>query len=436
MVTDRWFAARRTLYELLHAHPDWSNRQFATTLNASTDWVIKWKARIGSPPHPDPDIVCQSQSRARTTPPPVWSDCVIERILALRHTLAAQFHRTVGAKTIIAYLQRDSEVQDERLPRSTKAVNRILRQHQLLFDPTTRQRQPRTPCPPMQEIEIDFTDVTTIPPDPDGKRQHAAEAFMWVDAGTSIPVAARISTDFHMASVIRTTASILQQIGLPARIRMDCDVRLVSNNRLADFPSPFQRLLLNLGIQVEVCPPHRPDLKPFVERFHKNYKGESLYPNWPTTEAEAQAQADAYCAWYRTERPHQGRACGNRPPAEAFPALPVLPAVPAQVDADGWLQRIDGWTYVRRANARGEISVDGTRYTIGIAYAGQDVAVQVDAAARELVVIQRERAVKRLKLKRLLGGIMAFEQMVEALCGLAERETKRLNQRRTKRRRR
>lgn len=432
MLTDRWFAARRTLHELLHAHPDWSNRQFATALNASTDWVRKWKARIGSPPHPDPDVICQSQSRARKTPPPAWSERVIERILALRDTLAAQFHRTVGAKTIIAYLQRDAEVQDERLPRSTKAVNRILRQHQRLFDPTTRQRQPRTPCPPMQEIEIDFTDVTTIPPDLDGKRQHAAEAFMWVDAGTSIPVAARISTDFHMASVIQTTASILQQIGLPARIRMDCDVRLIGNNRLADFPSPFQRLLLNLGIQVEVCPPHRPDLKPFVERFHKNYKGESLYPNWPTTEAEAQAQVDAYCTWYRTERPHQGRACGNRPPAEAFPELPVLPAVPAQVDADGWLQQIDGWTYVRRANARGEISVDGTRYTIGIAYAGQEVAVQVDAEARELVVIQRERSVKRLKLKRLLGGMMSFEQMVDALCGLAERETKRLKQRRTK----
>lgn len=199
MVTDRWFAARRTLYELLHAHPDWSNRQFATALNASTDWVHKWKARIGSPPHPDPEI----------------------------------------------------------------------------------------------------------------------------------------SPDFYMASVIRTTASMLQQIGLPARIRMDCDVRLVGNNRLANFPSPFQRLLLNLGIQVEVCPPHQPNLKPFVERFHKNYKGESLYPNWPTTEAEAQTQVDAYCTWYRTDRPRQGRACGNRPPAEALPELPVLPAVPVQVDADG-----------------------------------------------------------------------------------------------------
>ncbi|MBM7846414.1 integrase core domain-containing protein [Herpetosiphon giganteus] len=435
MVTDRWFATRRTLYELLHTNPDWSNRQFATALTVSPDWVRIWKQRIGSPPHPDPDVVCQSQSRARKTPPPAWSDRVIERILTLRQELATQFHRTVGAKTIIAYLQRDPDLANDRIPRSPTTINRILRDHQLLFDPPTRQRQPRTPCPPMQEIEIDFTDVTSIPPDPDGKRQHAAEAFMWVDAGTSIPVAARISTDFHMVSVIRTTASILQQIGLPARIRMDCDVRLVSNNRLADFPSPFQRLLLNLGIQVEVCPPHRPDLKPFVERFHKNYKGESVYPNWPTTEAEAQAQVDAYCDWYRTERPHQGRACGNRPPAEAFPELPVLPAVPAQVDADGWLQQIDGWTFVRRVNAQGKLVLDGATYTAGIAYAGQELAVQVDAAARELVFIQRERVVKRVTLKRLLGGMMPFEQLVEALCGLAERETKRLKQRRTKRRR-
>ena len=70
--------------------------------------------------------------------------------------------------------------------------------------------------------------------------------------------------------------------------------------------------------------------------------------------------------------------------------------------------------------------VDVATYTAGIVYAGQELAIQVDTSARELALIQYEQAVKRVKLQRLLGGIMPFAQLMEALCGLAERETKRL----------
>ena len=40
--------------------------------------------------------------------------------------------------------------------------------------------------------------------------------------------------------------------------------------------------------------------------------------------------------------PNQARSCGNRPPRVAFPALPPRPAVPAEVDPDGWLRLVDG----------------------------------------------------------------------------------------------
>ncbi len=159
-----------------------------------------------------------------------------------------------------------------------------------------------------------------------------------------------------------------------------------------------------------------------------------MHPLWPTTVVEAQEQLDAYRAWYSRERPHQGRACGNRPPTDVFP-MPVLPAIPAMVDADGWLHQIDGWTYVRRANARGEISLDGVIYGVGSAYAKQELAVQVDAPQRELVFRYREQVIKRAQLKRLLGGMMSFDHMITALCGLADRETQRLMQRQQRSRR-
>ncbi|KPL80017.1 integrase core domain-containing protein [Herpetosiphon geysericola] len=425
----RWFADRMTFYQLLHDHPDWSNRQFAAATQRSNAWVKKWKARLGSPPHPDPIVACQSQSRARKTLPPAWSNAVIERILALRDTLSVQYNRVVGAKTILAYLQRDPDLASEHLPSSPVTVWKILRQHQRIYQRPIPPRKPSC-CPaPMQEIEIDFTDVTTIPPDPTGKRRHAVEAFAWIDAGTAIPFAVVVDGDFHMASVIRTTARILQTHGVPPLIRMDRDPRFVGSTAKADFPSPFMRLLLTLGIHIDLCPPQRPDKKGVVERFHKTYQEECLFKHWPTTEAEAQAHLDTYCTWYTTERPHQGRGCANRPPAVAYPDRPVLPAVPAMVDADGWLRARDGWTVVRRVNRHGAIKIDTQHYHIGTRSAGQEVAVTLEATTAELVVRSGETVIKRLRIKGLLGGMMPFEQLVNQLCEQCRQERVRLRNR-------
>ena len=285
----------------------------------------------------------------------------------------------------------------------------------------------------MQEIEIDVTDVTTIPPDPTGKRIHAVEAFAWIDAGTAIPLAVVVDGDFHMASVIRATARILQTHGVPPLIRMDRDPRFVGSTAKADFPSPFMRLLLNLGITIDLCPPQRPDKKGVVERFYKTYQEECIVKHWPETEAEAQAQLDRYCTWYTTERPHQGRQCANRPPAAAYPDRPELPAVPAMVDADGWLRARDGWTVVRRVDRNGSLTVDDHRYHLGKRYAGHDVLMTLDAATAELVVRSGETVIKRLRIKGLLGGMMPFEQLVNQLCEQCRQERFRLRDRQSAR---
>jgi len=52
----------------------------------------------------------------------------------------------------------------------------------------------------MEEIQLDFKDATSVPPDPDGKQQHVVEICNVVDAGTSTWLMAEARSDFHAES--------------------------------------------------------------------------------------------------------------------------------------------------------------------------------------------------------------------------------------------
>jgi hypothetical protein len=286
----------------------------------------------------------------------------------------------------------------------------------------------------MTELEVDFADVTTIAGTVDEKLQHAVEAFNWVDRGTSRPVASRISDAFSAVGVIRTCAAVVQEIGLPQRLRCDRDSRFVGNTHAADFPAPFMRFWMNLAVALDVCPPHSPQLKPYVERYNRAFKEECLAKYHPRTVAAAQACADRFRTWYCEERPHQGDACGNQPPAVAFPDLPAMRPIPETVDPDGWLRVVDGMALVRRVNRSGAVAIDTVTYYVGKALAGQEVTFQIDASAREFRILQHEREIKRLTIRRLIGEVVTFDQMVEQLCQLAERTEAQLHSRQRHRR--
>jgi len=350
-MTAHWFVDRIRLYELLHTCPDWGTTALAQHLGRSMRWVKKWRRRFGSPPHPDPLECCRARSTAHDPPDP-FSPCVITAILALRETLTAHLHRIAGPKTILYHLHRDPDLAHERLPQSPTTIWKILDQHQQIMRPSQRTHTPLDPPPPMTEIEIDFTDITSIPCDEDGKRAHAAEAFNWVDAGTSIPVASVSGDDFCMETAIRTSVALVASEGVPPLIRCDRDPRFVGGTH-DDIPVPFLRLWAALGVTVIVCPPHTPAAKPYVERYHRTLKDECLRPLHPTTVAEAQAVMDTWREQFIHERPHQGRACQNQPPAVAFPDLPRWPALPTMVNPDAWLQALDGTVVRRKVQSNG-----------------------------------------------------------------------------------
>ncbi len=86
------------------------------------------------------------------------------------------------------------------LPRSTRTSWRILRQLGCILDPPGRHHRPQHRPEPMEEIQLDFKDATSVPPDPDGKQQHVVEICNVVDAGTSTWLMAEARSDFHAES--------------------------------------------------------------------------------------------------------------------------------------------------------------------------------------------------------------------------------------------
>jgi hypothetical protein len=130
---------------------------------------------------------------------------------------------------------------------------------------------------------------------------------------------------------------------------------------------------------------------------------------------------------YHHERPHQGSACDNQPPATAFPSLPALPGLPDWVDPDRWLWHVKGKRFVRKVRANGSITIDKASYYVSKALAGQYIVALVDAAHRELVVLHNKQEIKRMPIKELQNRLMSFENYLPWIAEQARSEQRRLH---------
>ena len=187
------------------------------------------------------------------------------------------------------------------------------------------------------------------------------------------------------------------------------------------YPAVLVRMLRVLGVEDIVCPPRRPDLKGFVERCIGTLKSEWFAYHAPTTLAEAIACLFSFPTYYHQERPHQGEACQNMPPEEAFPAesLPTLPELPTMVNPDSWVSSIQGRHYRRRVNADGTIQIDRHTYRIGAEYKRQAVTAQV--VGTELYVQCQGQVIKNLPMEGLHKRTLSFDQYVQSLQEEARR---------------
>lgn len=413
----QWLADRTTLRTLLRTHPHWSVRDFAEAIGRSCGWVKKWRKRLRAA-SPDDDAILHSHSRARKHPPPPLAPQVIDRILEIRDHPPDNLHRTPGPKTILYYLARDATLlaQNLHLPRSTRTVWQILRQHGRIAIPGEHRHTPVERPAPMTAWQLDFKDVSSVLADPEGKRQHVVEVLNTVDIGSSILVNAQPRDDFTAETTLQAIVETFQTHGLPQSVTLDRDPRFVGSPQGRDFPAPLVRLCHCLGVQVTVCPPRRPDKNAFVERYNRTFEYECLRVYAPTDIEMVQNVTDAFRQHYNYERPNQAVACGNRPPCVAFPEPPPRQHLPGMVDPDRWLTVLDGQRYVRKVRAGGSVRVDGVAYYVDQAWAGKYVSLRLDAEARGFVVEYREQAIKTLPIKGLVGEQLCLDRYLEHIA--------------------
>jgi len=416
------FAERAALRCVMRAHPDWTQVELAAHLGHSLSWVKKWTRRVRAAP--EETSILWSRSRARKHPPPAIAPAVIDRILEIRDQPPDGLRRTPGPQAILYYLHRDPELRDHGavVPRSTRTVWRILTRHQRISHPARPHHEPVERPAPMSSWQLDFKDASTVPADPGGKRAHVVEVLNTVDVGTSVLVGAHAREDYTAETSLRAVAELARAQGLPDRITFDRDPRFVGAVQSRDFPAPFVRFWACLGVDVTICPPHRPDKNAFVERYHRSYNEECLRVERPHTVEEVREVTATYKDHYNFERPNQALSCGNRPPRVAYPTLPPRPSVPLVADPDAWLRTIDGRGYVRRVPVNGSVAVGEASYYIQRDLIGREVVLHVDATAREFVVMHAGHEIKRTPIKGLAQRILPFDDFVDLLARQARDE--------------
>ena len=397
---------RYKLFELVRKHPEWSLRAYAREVQHDPKWVRKWAKRLAGI-EVATDAMLRSQSRRPKRSPRQLGEGVKDKISELRETLSERFHRPAGAKLIAYFLGQTSDLEAEAP--SPSSIYQTLLERGYIRARAKPEHTPLVLPAPNEEWELDFGEIYL------GPIEGSLEFMLVVDKGTSRAVYIEGSAGYRAESAIDAVLRLFAAHGLPKRLRFDRDPRLWGSWTRDSYPAPFLRLLHALGVEPVVCPPHRPDKKPMVERCIGTLKHEWLARYSPTTFADAHALLDPFLPYYNRLRPHQGAACQNRTPEEAFPALPALPALPERVTPDRWLTVEDKRVYRRRVNAGGSMQVDRHTYYIGQTFAGATVLVHLDAAQALFQITLNGEVVKVLNIKGLYPGQLALFDYVEIL---------------------
>lgn len=400
---------RYRLYQLMKAYPQWSLRAYARELQHDPKWVRIWVQRLKplfSQPAPSLDLFA-SRSRRPKRSPRLISPFLQDRICVLRRTLSEQFHRRAGAKTIHAVLQEGCS--DPTLTPSPRTIHTILQRRGIIVPRPKPVRQPLVLPPPMEEWEMDFGEIYL------GPDEGRFEFLLVVDRGTSRVIYLEGSRGYSAETALEAVARLFILYGMPHRLRFDRDPRLWGSWSRDSYPSPLVCFLRCLGVEDVICPPHRPDLKPFVERCIQTLKYEWFARHSPATVADALELLTPFVRYHNSERPHQGQACQNRIPDDVFPTLPMCAVVPDRVRPDAWVLSIHERVYRRRINSNGAIQVDRHSYYVAETWAKRQVLVQVDAF-KEVFHIQCEGAgVKTVPMKGLVTEEMAFARYLDLM---------------------
>jgi hypothetical protein len=239
-----------------------------------------------------------SQSRAPKNRPRQTPEAVKAVICELRESLSEKYHRAAGASLIRHYLHKHQIALDGKffVPRSSRMITQILRERDYILPPRKREHIPLPLCAPMEEWEMDFCEIRLE----DGK----FEFFLVVDRGTSRVVHLEGCPGYRSDSALQAVLRLFLLNGLPKRLRLDRDPRFVWSWSADGFPAPLVRMLHVLGVEAVICPPRRPDKKPYVERCIRTFKHEWLGRFSLDTLADCYEALRAFPHYHNHERIH------------------------------------------------------------------------------------------------------------------------------------
>jgi len=418
-----WRVARAQLRALVAENGEASHAELAERVGYSVAWVRKWRKRLQRAGPADEHVLRGESHRPKHIVRRV-TEAVEERIIALRVALSEQYNRKVGARTIALYLKREAAQWAEGVPASNATIWRILRRRQYIFVPVQREKQPFKRPEPGVHWEIDFCTAAKVSPEAPDKQQNGLEVFNVVDRGSSASIDSQPSAQFDAEQALLSMATSLQRYGVPRCVTYDRDPRFVGSASTDGYPSAFTRFLLCMGCDVDILPPRRPDLKPFVERFQRTLQEECLRKHQPTTAAETTTCVTPYCRWYNQERPHQGHGLQGQPPGYWLARAVSLPRVPEQVDPDAWLAAYDQRCYRRHVDSSGTIQLWKNTYYVGLAQRNQTVLVRLDAPQRQLHIEVGSTLLKSIPLKGLYGKRVDFQLFLGLMSDEARSEWK------------
>lgn len=422
MIKIERFIERYKLWKLMEEEPELTAYRCAKILNKCQKWCYTWYNRLK-------EVVGQSQEKIEAV---LWgkkvggsskkvSQEVEKRIVQFREKPVDDLWRVAGPVTIKAWLEtkcEDLREKGEYIPSSTSTIWKILHKYNCIETKEKQAKEPRELEAPLVTGEVDFMTVSGVKDENSDKKQNVVEVLNIVDAGTSMWLKHDVRSDFNMETVIASFAQFFKEKGLLPRLRIDRDPRFIGSWTAKEFPSAFMRFCYVLGVELEICSPKRWDEKPFVERIHRTLREEALARYKPSTVAESIEAFDKFDYHYHHQRPHQGFACQNRPPAVAFPKLPVLRPVPDSVDPDAWLTVIAGKEFSRHIDYQGRFQLGGHTYYVDASQKGRQAVIFIDPPAQELEVIISAFDTYRLPIYGLQQRLLSFDDY----CQLIKKE--------------
>lgn len=240
------------------------------------------------------------------------------------------------------------------------------------------------------------------------------------------PERARQLARLTSESAFRDCRIAFTEWGLPEAIQTDRDTIYVDSGK-SPFPNRIVLWWVGLGIEHRLIPRRTPKRNGTVERSHRTLKERTLENQEFESAEELQKRVDEDWHELNHECPSRAKGCNGKPPLVAHPELlttkrPYRPEWELELFD---LKRMDAYlaefTWMRTCTSAGQIRMRKKRYSLGAAWAHQDVSATYDPDHRQFVFAQIRSNTRKGKEQPKLNPVRrdAKNLSVEDITGLS-----------------